>query len=527
MEAMTPSRTILQRSARSLWWLWALSAPFLCLLYMKIAPSPDQTQFSYMGWMEMQGFPFYSGSFDMNWPGGMLLEELAIRLFGPQPWAWHLFDFCLMELIALMAATLLRRSGFVLAPLVMLVLYPPLYVTAGGWMAGQRDIIAVGLLLWACGAMLAAPARELLGMILAGALVALAASIRPTYLLFLASLCLLELLPRRWIGQARRCTLLARVGALLLGFFLVLAAIIGAGLYIGNLYDFYEQSFLFTLSVYVGKPPQDMVRTVRELLFGSWHWILLLGLTGLALWLRRSRSLSYPLLLLIGLLINIVVSYVVQRKGFGYHLGGLLPVLVLLCAVCFDELRGLVVRTARHTFAHKFALVTLLVFVVLATSGVTLKLLKHRHEAADLRKGLTPVASYDHVTGSEEAQMVDIIRSRTGPEDRMVLYGTAYQVPYLAQRLPAYRFITPAVEQMTPRFSRYAAWKKEIEDGLRTHRPKFILLLRDAMGVDPEVVVRAGQDPHPVLNAIVSTMGKDYAIALKGEFGVLYQRGTQ
>ena len=139
--------------------LWLVSAPVLCLLYLKVEPSPDQAQFDYMGWMATMGQPFYAGSFDMNWPGGMLLHETAIRLFGPVLWSWHMLDFLLMQCATIAAAVFLWRAGFRLAPFVALLLYPPVYVTAGGWMAGQRDIVAMGLLIIACCAMLA-PARK-------------------------------------------------------------------------------------------------------------------------------------------------------------------------------------------------------------------------------------------------------------------------------------------------------------------------------------------------------------------------------
>ena len=144
---------------RALVLLWLVSAPVLCLLWLKVEPSPDQAQFDYMGWMATMGQPFYAGSFDMNWPGGMLLHEAAIRLFGPVLWSWHMLDFLLMQCATIAAAVFLWRAGFRLAPFVALLLYPPVYVTAGGWMAGQRDIVAMGLLIIACCAMLA-PARK-------------------------------------------------------------------------------------------------------------------------------------------------------------------------------------------------------------------------------------------------------------------------------------------------------------------------------------------------------------------------------
>lgn len=507
------------RLRRSLLLIWLLSLPILCLLYVKIAPSPDQAQFNYMGWLATQGHPFYAGSFDMNWPGGMILHRLAIALFGPSAAAWHLFDFGLLLLTTMAAALFLRRSGFLLAPYVMLALYPAIYVTAGGWMAGQRDIIAVGVLIGACWAMLAPPSRELRSMALAGALVAMAVLIRPTYLSFLAGLCLLELAPRRWIGYPRQAGPAARVGALLLGFSAVMAAMVLAGLWIGNLDDFYQQTVSFTMAAYVGEPPLDMVRTVLELLRSS-HWMVLLGLIGLALWVRRTKRLDYPLMLLLGLLAAIALSYVVQRKGFGYHLGGVLPLLILFTAVGFDEVR----RLTRLPRGRAIASAALVGMALLAISSTAAKLIRHRVELLDLRHGLAPIGTYGDMSEEEQARLVALLRGRTSPDDRVVLYGTAYQIPYLAQRLPAYRFITPAVEQMRPDFALYPAWKKEVEDGLRTHRPKLILLMRDAVGGDPEAIRKSGADARPVLGAIIASMGDDYAPAYAGRFGVLYER---
>lgn len=503
--------------------IFLLSIPVLCLLYVKVAPSPDQAQFNYMGWMATQGYPFYAGSFDMNWPGGMILHWLAIELFGPSAIAWHLFDFCLLILTTVAAALFLRRGGFVLAPYVMLALYPVIYVTAGGWMAGQRDIIAVGVLIGGCCAMLAPASRELRAMVLAGALVAMAVLIRPTYLSFLAGLCLLELAPRRWIGYPRRAGPVARISAMVLGFGAAIAATAVAGIWIGNIDDFYQQTVTFTMSVYVGKPPLDMVHTVLELL-RSTHWMFFLGLMGLALWIWRTRTLEYPLMLLLGLSAAIVLSYVVQRKGFGYHLGGALPVLIMFTAIAFDEVRRFATQTTRPPRARAIASAALVGMVLLAVSGTASKLVRHRAELLDLRNGLTPIGTYSHLTGDEQARLVEIIRSRTGPNDRVTLYGTDYQIPYLAQRLPAYRFITPAVEQMRPDFALYSEWKKEVEDGLRTHEPKLILIMQDAVGRDPEAVREIGTDKRPVLNAIITYMGNDYAIAFKGPFGVLYER---
>ena len=119
--------------------------------------------------------------------------------------------------------------------------------------------------------------------------------------------------------------------------------------------------------------------------------------------------------------------------------------------------------------------------------------------------------------------MVALIRAETAPEDRMVQYGTAYQIPYLAQRLPAYRFINPAIELMTPDFTLYEAWMGEIRSGLQQHRPKFVLITgtpfnQGATGLTPV------DDKTPVLAALMAYMGNDYRPRMQGEFGALFER---
>jgi len=514
------------RAHRPLLAIWLLSIPILGLLYIKIAPSPDQAQFNYMAWMATKGYPFYAGSFDMNWPGGMILHKIAVQLFGPSAEAWHLFDFILMQLVTVMAALFLHRARFTLAPFVTLALYPAIYVTAGGWMAGQRDIIAVGVLIAACSMMLAPRSQELRSMALAGALVAMAVLIRPTYVSFLAGLALLELLPAQWTRLTRRTGPIARVGTLVLTFCLVIAAIATAGAWIGNLDDFYQQTVSFTLSAYMGSPARNMTKTVTDLLLGAYHWVFALGLTGLGLWIWRSRRLEYPLLLVLGLTAAIALSYTVQHKGFGYHLGGILPILVMLTAIAFDEVRRVISEPSRTAPGRRLGSAVLAGMALLTLTGTGAKLIHHREQFLDLRNGLAPLGTYSNLTEAEQLRLVEIIRSRTSPDERVVLYGTAYQIPYLAQRLPPYRFINPAVEQISPDFAYYAAWTKEAQDGLRISRPKLILVMEDALGESPEAARRTKTDGRPIFNAIKSYMGDDYRIAYEGRFGVLYERSV-
>ena len=50
----------------------------------------------------------------------------------------------------------------------------------------------------------------------------------------------------------------------------------------GALDDWIELSFRFVFSVYAGEAPQSLAGTARLVFLGSWHWLTLLGLAGLA-----------------------------------------------------------------------------------------------------------------------------------------------------------------------------------------------------------------------------------------------------
>ncbi|RCW81071.1 hypothetical protein [Paracoccus lutimaris] len=512
---------------RALILLWLISAPVLCLIYLKIEPSPDQAQFDYMGWLATQGYPFYAGSFDMNWPGAMLLHETAVRLFGPVLWAWHLTDFLLMQLATLAAALFLWRSGFRLAPFVALVLYPPVYVTAGGWMAGQRDIVAMGLLIIACCAMLAPMRRELPAMILAGVLVGCAVLIRPTYLSVLAGLMILEAVPRAWVAQPRRHGVLARIAAPAAGFALVILATVLWALAVGNLDDWHQQSVQFTAQVYYDKPPMDLIQTIVVLFTRWWHWMTLCGGIGLALWILRDRGLRYPLLLVIGLGLAILMSYFVQRKGFGYHIAGFLPLLVMLTAVALDQ--GFArMRGARSPGVRKLIGAAAIAMTALVVLGIGAKVAKDSRLLSDIRQnGISPIiGSYD-IPAADQVKMVEIIRNESTPEDRVLQYGTSYQVPYLAQRLPPHRFITPAIELMTPDFTLYAPWMAEIRAGLQEHPPKFVLIGAKAITRTEAGILAPAEAQAPVLTELLSYVGNGYEMRMQGEFGILFERVSQ
>ena len=500
--------------------VWATMMAVLCALYMTAPPSPDQSQFDWMAFAATRGRPYYAGSFDMNWPGAMWLHEAGIRLFGVNPWTWRLTDFLLMAGFAGAGAIFLARAGWRMAPAVFLFLYPPLYVTAGWWLAGQRDIIATGFLLIA--AALALPGRsfERASVAMAGLCVAAAVLIRPTFLSFAAGLMLLEALPLS-APQQRRLRRPARAIWMAAGCASGLAAAALYGLAAGNIDDWYQQSFEFALSIYVADPPLDWRATLFELFVRSWHWLSVLALGGLAVWAWRDRS-SYALVVLAGAAATSAVSFAVQNKGFGYHLGGILTVLTMLAAVLIDALASLW-REAPPGPRRQAAGAILGLVVLIALGGIAGKLSSYREGALVLLAGkIEPVAGYG-LTEAERREIVDLIRGGSAPDETVAVYGVNYELAYRAERLPAYRFFTPAADQLSPDFTHYEAWLEEIDAALADNPPAFAVVQSRAIAVSPEDAARTHAG-RPIRERLLAHLATGYEVAFRNDSIIVYRR---
>lgn len=457
--------------------VWLVLMPGLCLLYLAIPPSPDQALFDYIAWENVQGAAYYAGVAEQNWPGKMLLHEAGIRLFGVAPWTFRALDFLLLQMITGAGMLWLWRAGFSHAPLVFLLLYPALYVTAGPWMAGQRDIVAMGFLMGA--AALSLPARTgraeaSWAGLACGALVFAAVLTRPTYLTFLALLMLMEL-GLFVTGRQTFRRACGRVALMTAGFGLPLLLTLWLGRQAGALDDFIQQTILFNIESY--QVPQSRWRlldTVIWLVTTAWHWVSLLALTGAVLWLR-SRQGGRALLLWLGLFVTVLISYVVQNKGFGYHLGGWLPLLCLLVCIAFDHMIR-IRAAARPAPRRHLAGAVLLGMGLLTVAGTGKKIIGTLQQS----RADTTIEQQQQIN-----EAVTVIRQNTDPADYVLQWGRIFSIPFLAERRATMRFVsTPALDAMTPAFSGYEDWLAEMQRSLTEKRPTMII-------VDPAVTAHS------------------------------------
>lgn len=107
----------------------------------------DESLFDYVGWVCTQwGVPFRDAA-DHDFPGMFFLHALARFLFQSPMWSFRSFDYLLLLAFCGLVYRGLCRFHDRLTALIFVPLYQIMYVTAGFWMSGQRDLIGVHLML--------------------------------------------------------------------------------------------------------------------------------------------------------------------------------------------------------------------------------------------------------------------------------------------------------------------------------------------------------------------------------------------
>lgn len=431
--------------------IWILSAPILFQAYRTLYPSPDQSIFDYIAWLGSQGLSPYRDSFEINWPGKIWIHRLAQVAFGNSPDTFRAFDFLVMQAATIMMSALLWRQGLRVGAAVMLATYPAIYITGGHWMAGQRDIVAAQFLLIAC-YWLAGPRRSAAGMWAAGATMAFAVAIRPTYLAFLVGAILLEAVwPKASEPSSIKKT--RTIAWISLGAATTVIGFVLIGAVQGSLGAWYEQSVRYVLDCYASGPaPQSLLTVSFDLFARSWHWIALGAIGGLISWALRTELNRHLIVLLIGAMATFTLSFIVQKKGFGYHLGGFLPVMMLLFAVLVDTCARAATNRKSiktwigpwHRIAQSALWLGLASVLAIGALGTITKL--RNNLAFDGAVPLTIVMKNPAANGCESAAAADAAAdfiAKTVPENEYILpINCGYRAGYLSQRLPASRFAT-------------------------------------------------------------------------------------
>ena len=435
-------------------------------IYVRIVPSPDQSLFDYLAWLQLDGVPLYKGSFDMTWPGELVFHELYIIIFGVHYWTARAGDFLLLQPAILAIFQFLKRAGFRRAAVAAALVYPIIYVTSGGWMAGHRDFIAAHFLVAAAIFALPSDQRGRWAPYLAGAFIGYATTIRPTFLAFGPLLFLIALSDWKgsfsWVGAFVR-----KAVPFSLGILTPAAAFLVCGLITGTLGSWYTDSILFVVSVYPAPlPVVRLFSAAAGILIHMFWWLTIAGLLGAILWHASGRS-RRGLWLVLALVATMFLSYFAQNKGFGYHLAGLIPAFVILAAAGADA--GIHLPVSSAMFRNTLAGVT----ACLLVAGTGLRLFHAIPRPPDWGRE-------EQARGlklNDSLALAKIIRSESGPADTFLQWGWEYQVNFLSERRSPSRFVnTQGARLISPNQPVFGKWLTEFAQDLSERPPKFILV---------------------------------------------------
>jgi hypothetical protein len=437
------------------------------IYYCSLAPSPDQSLYDYIAWQGLHGVQWYIGSFDVTWPGNLVIHELGLRLFGVHRWTARLTDFLLLQPALLAIYWFLRTANLRIAPVIGILIYPIIYVTSGPWMAGHRDIVAMHMVVGSAAILLTFLKRGHAPLFFSGLVLGYAVMLRPTYLAFGPVLFIVFFFDAAQPTLRRFATSMLTLAAGTLAIPLLFCV---AGVLTHTLDAWLADGVDFVLKVY--QVPLSRMRLAARLFVVAreqFLWLAAAGLSSLLLWLSASHVRMHAALLC-GMILTTVISFVVQNKGFGYHLGGLIPILTL-SALGGIELAGQ--RNVERWFAWRMPAT----FVASAVGLIMCVGIERR-----IQNNLMPFWMGENIRESElteslKQKIISIITTESTPQSRFFQWGWNYDIGFRSQRLFASRYLdTPLFSLIAPDTLEYGSWLKTFDLDLEINRPTFVLL---------------------------------------------------
>lgn len=379
----------------------------------------DGAVMHYLGWIIGQGMTPYRDLFDFNGIGAYALHYLLVTAFGTSDLAWRLYDVAGVVATGACICLLAGWRRDATAGLAGACLFAISHLAEGSWNAGQRDLVLAVLLLASGWCLLrwwqAGRRGSPWWLALAGVLLGLGLTIKPylaiaaaIYTVLAAGIVLRE---RRPVPQL---TVLPAAAGVLPAVAVLWLALHGA------LIPFIELMRDYSLPYY-GK---------IAILSGYEFWLPIVRgwscAVAVRLLIQGTRRPSQVEVLAIAGFLYGTLHYVMQNKGFEYHLTPFHASLGLLLALSLGQgLRDCrTVPTLRAVAAIVLCAVLVVVYAVRADSNFGAPWVAPRLARAEALAGQLQM----WVPPGERVQTLDAV------------YGGAHAL-LLARRLPATRFL--------------------------------------------------------------------------------------
>lgn len=465
----------------------AFSAMVLGICALILAPTlsyrmgVDQGVFAYIAAGLLDGRWPYVHSWESDFPGLMFLQALEILVLGKSLVMFRLFDLIFQLANAYLIYRIAGAVGTRPGAYVAAATYCLIYQGYGPWNTAQREGFGIFFVLLGFWCYLTASRRPPLATASGiGLGLGIAVSIKPTLLALAALYAPLALRldrPRRW-----RLGLVATLGLVA-----PMATIVTLYWTRGGLRDLYEACISYQ-SIYT-----TTIRGDQGLL---WFWLANAGRLGgqaallallyvpFLLWgpARRERAMLY-----LGYL-GSLFAVIVQGTFAGYHYLPGLAVGSILVGTVFSQLSRLLGRDSTLRIGRAHIRAPLLVAHMLVLAAVPIYLRRdavinltalrflERPFVNEFRNGTV----FDF---TEDFEVAEYLRARTGSTDRVQVWGYESLVYYLAERDASSRFqmTHPLVmrapgQGITPMQQR---WRDEFMRDVRDARPRYVAVVRE------------------------------------------------
>ena len=418
------------------------------ILYIGLPGSPDQLELDYIAWLVLDGGTPYVDFIDNNWPGGYMLHMISTALFGVNLHSWRVLDYLIMIIGLFCLYDLLRRTFSKAAAYWALILYPGLYTASFSfWFAGQRDATIANLfwiVIWSY--WIGWHFKKPLCQIFAGLSLAVAILLKPTAIFFCPLLSLHSVWSIVILKDNTWKEAMAHIGiglsACCIALILAFAFVLFQGTDFQHLID---SVWLFNL--YSQSDPNadksNIVLNAINTHLVSWHWISI-GMIVSALWLFLSRDKKYVEIALLFASVWLAgwLSYLIQGRGFDYHLAiiyaGMLPFLFMGL--------GRLVKNLRPTKIKLHNSLSLLL-IAIAIFGITKKCHNMFADTYAWQSGKLGTAEYydkfkagDGMTLGDVYRLLPVIEAVAPQEKSLLMIGTQSATNYLLERRQPTRF---------------------------------------------------------------------------------------
>jgi hypothetical protein len=274
----------------------------------------DVALMHYAAWRIGEGATPYRELFDMNQPGTYLVHLAVLRTLGGGDLAWRVFDLAWLAATAAAIAAFAVRWG-ALAAGAGAVVFTTYHLAGGAWQAGQRDFLLCALLLGgALGVARWLEGGRWVGLVCSGAALGAGITVKPHAALFAGALAAVVAL-----AALRACGVVSAAGITAVFVVATAAAPLAVLVWLGasgGLPAWWEIVTGYLIPLY------SRLGRVSEWAVYRWHaWVpIALGVTlSLAGVLARRGTGARHVIAVLGLGYGIV-HYVVQGKGWEYHL---------------------------------------------------------------------------------------------------------------------------------------------------------------------------------------------------------------